>query len=345
MQANNDCPAPSCGICLCCVCSARMIGLRSAAAAALSQLLELHDALIAQHPAAATAAAATAAAQPPNRKRRRSPEELSNSDAAWEAVEGAVSDVSGFRDAALDRWHRRTVLASGAGALRGSSGLRALGASVSQQVASLMADTGRLVARSRLPVSLVPRRLGEAAVTNSNDDDAAAPLERERDPETYDEADFYAQLLRELLDTGVRRSSVGVVCCVPGSHWRPTAQGAQEMLLLFPPPSLLSWRHPFSCNALSCPIFYSNKQNLPHTPVSSIHIPFSWRPAAPPGSLSASLGVAGAVAKRRKTVDRRASKGRKLRYQVMEKLVGFMAPVERQPPPYAAQLFHNLFAR
>jgi protein AATF/BFR2 len=50
--------------------------------------------------------------------------------------------------------------------------------------------------------------------------------------------------------------------------------------------------------------------------------------------------------KKRKKVDRRASKGRKLRYQVMEKLVHFMAPVERtEPPTLANQLFANLFGQ
>lgn len=47
--------------------------------------------------------------------------------------------------------------------------------------------------------------------------------------------------------------------------------------------------------------------------------------------------------KQRKAVDRRASKGRKLRYHVHEKLVNFMAPVELAAPQYAAQLFSNLF--
>ncbi len=47
--------------------------------------------------------------------------------------------------------------------------------------------------------------------------------------------------------------------------------------------------------------------------------------------------------KQRKAVDRRASKGRKLRYHVHEKLVNFMAPVELAAPQFAAQLFSNLF--
>jgi protein AATF/BFR2 len=42
-------------------------------------------------------------------------------------------------------------------------------------------------------------------------------------------------------------------------------------------------------------------------------------------------------------VDRRASKGRKLRFHTMDKLVGFMAPKELVLPPVAEQLFGNLF--
>ena len=54
---------------------------------------------------------------------------------AWQAVDAAVNNLAGFRDASLDKWHRRTVLSSGTAALRGSSGLRA---------ASRMARTGDL---------------------------------------------------------------------------------------------------------------------------------------------------------------------------------------------------------
>ncbi|KDD71880.1 hypothetical protein H632_c4240p0, partial [Helicosporidium sp. ATCC 50920] len=49
------------------------------------------------------------------------------------------------------------------------------------------------------------------------------------------------------------------------------------------------------------------------------------------------------VPKKRKVVDHRASKGRKLRYHVHQKLVNFMAPVEVEEPAFADQLFSNLF--
>ena len=44
-------------------------------------------------------------------------------------------------------------------------------------------------------------------------------------------------------------------------------------------------------------------------------------------------------------MERRASKGRKLRYQVMEKLVHFMTPVPHTETILAPQLFSNLFGQ
>ena len=47
--------------------------------------------------------------------------------------------------------------------------------------------------------------------------------------------------------------------------------------------------------------------------------------------------------KRRKQVDRRASKGRKLRFHVQDKLVSFMSPVEAAADAMAPKIFRNLF--
>lgn len=47
--------------------------------------------------------------------------------------------------------------------------------------------------------------------------------------------------------------------------------------------------------------------------------------------------------KKRKVVDRRASKSRKIRYHVHEKIVNFMAPMPMVLPPMAPKLFDNLF--
>jgi protein AATF/BFR2 len=48
--------------------------------------------------------------------------------------------------------------------------------------------------------------------------------------------------------------------------------------------------------------------------------------------------------KRRKQVDRRASKGRKLRYHVQTPLVNFCAPVDLEVPGWAEKVFTRLFA-
>ena len=42
-------------------------------------------------------------------------------------------------------------------------------------------------------------------------------------------------------------------------------------------------------------------------------------------------------------MDRKASKGRKLRYHIQDKLVNFMAPVEQAGHEIATQLFGSLF--
>ncbi|OMO75646.1 hypothetical protein COLO4_25944 [Corchorus olitorius] len=47
--------------------------------------------------------------------------------------------------------------------------------------------------------------------------------------------------------------------------------------------------------------------------------------------------------KKRKIVDRRASKSRKIRYHVHEKIANFMAPEPMNLPPMAPKLFENLF--
>eukprot|EP00878_Enallax_costatus_P022260 GHUV01023604.1.p1 GENE.GHUV01023604.1~~GHUV01023604.1.p1 ORF type:complete len:138 (+),score=80.09 GHUV01023604.1:702-1115(+) len=133
-----------------------------------------------------------------------------------------------------------------------------------------MSEQHKLIKRSQLPRQLAPRPLGQpaaaaaASASGDSEDEGRAAAAGDRDPETYDEGDFYQQLLKELIDS------------------------------------------------------------------------------APGGNLGAQLAAA-RPAKRRKVVDRRASKGRKLRYHTLDKLVGFMAPTQLTTPPFAEQLFANLF--
>ncbi|KAG2443212.1 hypothetical protein HYH02_009286 [Chlamydomonas schloesseri] len=285
--------------------------LASAARSTLSQLMELQHTLMArtrgiQLPAATAAGTSSKPQQDGKRKRDQDDDDDDDDDLDAEGGGAAALDslwlrlssqheaLAPYRDTALDSWHRRTVLSSGSGALR-NAGLRALNQSISSQVAALMRDPAKFIKRTRLTLSACPRVLCEparesAAAAKAADPHAAADveaetaaleggssrrgaaagvsaseardvLEEERDAETYDDAEFYQQLLKEFLDKGMEGAAAGA----------PKA------------------------------------------------------------------------AKKRKLVDRRASKGRKLRYHVQEKLVAFMAPVESELPPFAAQLFSNLF--
>jgi protein AATF/BFR2 len=218
--------------CLCCVFVARYQQLLGSCAGLLEDLLQLHTAAASQHPAAAAALAAgsqpgeqqqqqqQAAGAAAGRKRSHAAASASDQqpqqaagagglgEALWAQVEGAVTGLAPFRDAALDKWHRRTVLSSGGAALSGNS-LRALQQGVSKQVATLLADPTKVVRRSQLPVSLAPRPLGalpqqqqrqQASTPGAAGLDVAGG-EDDRDAETYDDGDFYQQLLKELLES------------------------------------------------------------------------------------------------------------------------------------------------
>ncbi len=127
-----------------------------------------------------------------------------------------------------------------------------------------MKDPARFIERSQLEVSSSSRPLchqQQEQQQHADARDAAAVAAAARDPETYNDSEFYQLLLKELLEAG---SAAGRVAPVK-------------------------------------------------------------------------------AAKQRKQVDRRASKGRKLRYHVHEKLVNFMTASTQEQPPFAEQLFANLF--
>ncbi|KXZ45036.1 hypothetical protein GPECTOR_59g644 [Gonium pectorale] len=303
LQASNGLPRPATHAVLRAAAPEVAQGLSQLASAAretLSQLLELQRTLMARNPGIAMPPQPTkpprsskpSKQQPADRDDGEGPSGRGDgndggseaTDALWARLSAQTAALGPFRDASLDSWHRRTVLSSGSGALR-NSGLRALNQSVSSQVAALMRDPAKFIKRTRLTLSACPRVLCEpprasaaaaaadaltaeaaeadaaGATSASVAADAAGLEEEDRDPETYDDSEFYQQLLKEFLDKG----------------------------------------------------------------------------------LTGATAAAPKAAKKRKQVDRRASKGRKLRYQVQDKLVAFMAPVDLQPPPFAANLFSNLF--
>ncbi len=127
----------------------RYAQLASAARSTLEDLLSLQHTLMDRHPAIAA---------PQQQQQHQTPSQQpdpasedgdeggdgtsSSTDALWARISSHHASLSAFHCPALDSWHRRTVLASGAGALR-NRGLRALAQSVSSQVAAIMRDPGK----------------------------------------------------------------------------------------------------------------------------------------------------------------------------------------------------------
>jgi len=156
-------------------------------------------------------------------KRKRSPRDALSqlpplpSDQLWHILDSGYQDIAPFRDAALDRWYRRAHVSSGR-----ASGSVVQG--VAEQVeASLSSSNGRAHEKSRLPMRLLPRRVGEAdqsahnqpmkpstgppAHTHNDEDSvedepsARSLKHEEREAATYDDSDFYQQLLKEFLES------------------------------------------------------------------------------------------------------------------------------------------------
>lgn len=208
------------------------------------------------------------------------------------AVAAQSEAAAAFAAEALDEWGGRARVESGAAALGGSR-RAALGQPVGAQVVAALARGGaareRLMARARAPleasepigghparaVAAAERRATAAAATAGNkagDPDAirAARLSAvPRDLESFDDAELYSQMLRELLESG-----------------------------------------------------------------------------GDDGGDGGSADAARTARKRKKAtrgVDTRASKGRKLRFNVIDKLVGFMAPVPEEEHPLLAYLRQGMF--
>ncbi|CAK9880778.1 unnamed protein product [Sphagnum jensenii] len=206
-------------------------------------------------------------------KRERGTQELveveqgkpsSVTESVWNCIDSVHASIVPYRNNSVDRWQRKTQLSTGAAAVKGK--LRAFNQSISQQVASVMRDPHKLIERMRLQQSSV-HVLGQVIIRFCT----ASFVSHHYDgnPETFDDSDFYQQLLREFLESSDTLGLEGM-----GLH-----------------------------------------------SMKKLHN------------------------KKRKTVDRRASKGRKIRYTVHDPLVNFMAPELMVLPPMATKLFANLFGQ
>ncbi|UPR01658.1 apoptosis antagonizing transcription factor [Chloropicon primus] len=200
---------------------------------------------------------------------------IQSAEEGWKALSDCHDGYMRHVRDEVDRWQRKTMLTS-AGAKRGN--LRALTQSISTQVRTLMEDPALVARRTHIAKNSENHRVlcsfsakarerendGEVERASAYDDNAEANLfEDEYDCETYEDAEFYQQILKEFLES----------------------------------------------------------QSL----------------------TAADIARAKSV-KRRKVVDRKASKGRKIRYHVHEKLVNFMVPTSFDRPEFAEKLFGSLFA-
>ena len=152
----------------------------------------------------------------------------------------------------------------------------------------------RLLQRTQTPRSCAPHQQQAASV-------AKKTTSQPHDPSIFDDADFYALLLRELIEhKKTLTSSAETQSALTSNSTSTTTTGA--------------------------------------TPITSSA-----------AALEAASSLARTTLKQRKKVEPRASKGRKMRYTVHEKLLNFMAP---QEPPASAwsreaaeELFGGLFGR
>lgn len=155
-------------------------------------------------------------------------------EGAWPLIEKLENRFAPFRNEEIDRWHRRTLLASGQVAMRGGGGLQALNQPLSYQVADVLRNPERALSRTRRRRQQHDRVLCEPATTAAAPADVAGPPETpgdateaaggaaggaELDVESYDDSAFYQLLLNEFLEaaeTDGRVSGVAQVrACLP----------------------------------------------------------------------------------------------------------------------------------
>ncbi|KAF9425150.1 hypothetical protein BGZ94_007790 [Podila epigama] len=179
---------------------------------------------------------------------------------AWKDIEGLNEGWKSYRDSTLEKWSNKVQIASG---IPLNKKFKALNQGIMTQISQTLADSQRLLKRTQLKRSEY-HILGTAPEVKEDDEDDATEKTPEvskldshlsnHDEEIFDDADFYQQLLRELIESRMVDND------------DPTAMGMRWAALR------------------------QTKQT-------------------------------------KKQVDTKASKGRRLRYHVHEKLQSFMAPI------------------
>lgn len=147
-------------------------------------------------------------------KHKRGRSDGTSVDALWQDIEDAHAQFAPIRDDSVDRWHRKTMLATGRAALKGQ--MSALNQSLSQQVAAQMRDPTRALERAQrdaqsMPAVLCERAPSAAELAQRGGSAASAAATSVADtemlggstsvPGTYDDTAFYQVLLQEYLES------------------------------------------------------------------------------------------------------------------------------------------------
>ena len=191
---------------------------RGACVGAIAELCSVLDVLMARVEAAG---APDADARP---KRGRS--DGSSVDALWGDLQAMHARFAPARDASVDSWHRRTLLATGRTALR--SQMHALNQSLSQQVATAMRDPTRALERLQRPPDASAAQLCEVASPGDGAVAAAGSEAATGVPGTFDDTAFYQVLLQEFLEAADVDSTTAAVMRVRPSS--TTARSSQSWL-------------------------------------------------------------------------------------------------------------------
>jgi protein AATF/BFR2 len=173
--------------------------VKSALANLIHQLSDLQNALVQQTPATMTATLGDKATDlltsVANLKRKRDTSDDDFVADAWRHQTILNNKIlTPFRDAVIDKWHRRVSATGG----MANKKLKALNQDVTVQVRQVLnADRERLVNRTRLSRNTGGKRIGAVLEPKEERKDDVV------DEEIFDDNDYYSNLLRELIDSKI----------------------------------------------------------------------------------------------------------------------------------------------
>ncbi|KAJ1704276.1 hypothetical protein LUZ63_004055 [Rhynchospora breviuscula] len=161
----------------------------------LSTMLDLQEALLEKNPSIVQTSAG-------DNKKPGNQDVISNgldeeSDDDWLRLHHMYQRIVPFRDNAVDKWQRKTLVNTGAAVLKGK--LNAFNQDTSKQVAGYMRDPSRMIKRMQLRRSSLGIIGEEPGQPDTKMEDGEENIDG--DPELLDDSEFYQQLLKEFLES------------------------------------------------------------------------------------------------------------------------------------------------